>query len=81
MYMRYVKMERGGSQTRSNNTAATIGWILMTLPALTRDNRNGFIHFTYTPRDLNLLGFQPVYISFYIKAIKNIRYCYSYHEK
>lgn len=45
------------SQTRSNNTTATIGRILMTLPALARDKRNGFIRFTYTPRDLN--AFRP----------------------
>lgn len=58
--VRYVKMEHGGGDGERrwlanalNNTAATIGRILMTLPALARDNRNGFIRFTYTPHDLS----------------------------
>lgn len=65
---------RGGSQTRSNNTTATIGRILMTLPALARDNRNGFIRFTYTPRDLSAFRPSRRCISHCIEAIKNIYY-------
>lgn len=56
---------RGGSQTRSNNTTATIGRILMTLPALARDNRNGFIRFTYTPRDLSAFRPSRRYLALY----------------
>lgn len=68
MCVRYVKMERGAaalSQTRSNNTTATIGRILMTFPALARDNRNGFIRFTYTPRDLSAFRPSRRYLALY----------------
>lgn len=65
---------RGGLQTRSNNTTATIGRILMTLPALAWDNRNGFIRFTYTPRDLSAFRLSRRCISHCIEVIKNIYY-------
>lgn len=62
-----------------NNTAATIGWILMTLPALARDNRNGFIRFTYTPHDLSAPRASGRYpASKQHKTLIIIRYYYSY---
>lgn len=70
--VRYVKMERGGSQTRATIPAATVGWILMTWLALVRDNRNGFIRFTYTPRDLSVFRASRLGISPHIEEIGNI---------
>lgn len=59
------KWNTAGSQTWSNNMTATIGRILMTLPALARDNRNGFIRFTYTPRDLSAFRPSRRYLALY----------------
>lgn len=65
-----------------NNTVATIGRILMTLPALARDNRNGFIRFTYTPHDLSAFRASDRYpISRQRWTFIFIRYYYFYRSE